>query len=130
MAIRIPTTSAVATGAREDLAGPVRTDPHCHTLTPGDVVPTTLRGTGSISTPDNQQFAVTMNSYLVNTTSSDMLVSKIKPCMSKYIPVHPTSRSDPSQYVQSPATCVESSRDARCIRGFSVDLASHVSRPQ
>ena len=62
MAIRIPTTSAVATGAREDPAGPVPTDPRCHTLIPGDVVPTALRGIGSISNPDNQQFSVTMNS--------------------------------------------------------------------
>ena len=130
MGIRIATTSDVATGAREDPAGPVRTDPHFHTLTPGDMVFTTLRDIDSISTPDNQQFSVTMNSYLVDPTSSYMLVSKIKPCRSKYIPVHPTSRSDPSQSVQSPATCVESIRDALCIRGFSVDLESHVSRPQ
>ena len=57
----------------------MRTDPHCHTLAPGDMVPTTLRDIGSISTPDTQQFSVTMNSYLVDPASSHMLVSKIKP---------------------------------------------------
>ena len=127
--IRIPTTSAVATGAREDPAGPVRNCPHCDTLTPGDVVLTTLRDIGSITTPDNQQLSVAMISYQVDPTSSYMLFSKIKPCMSKYIPLHPTSRSDPSQSVQSPATCVESIRDALCIRGFLIDVAFHVSRP-
>ena len=104
MGIRIPTTSSVATGAQECLAGPVQTDPHCHTLAPGDVVPITLRDIGSISTPDTQQFSVNMNSYLVDPASSYMLVVKIKPCMYKYIPLHPTSRSDPSQSVQTPAT--------------------------
>ena len=29
-----------------------------------------------------------LNSYLVDPASSHMLVSKIKPCMSKYIPLH------------------------------------------
>ena len=42
----------------------------------------------------------------------------------------PASRSDPSLYVQFPATRVESIRDALCSRGFSVDVASRVSRPQ
>ena len=99
MGIRIPTTSSVATGAQEGPVRPVRTDPHCHTLAPGNVVPTTLKDIGSIFTLDNQQFLVTMNSYLVDRTSSYMLVSKIKPCMCKYIPLHPTSRSDPLQSV-------------------------------
>ena len=100
--IRIPTTISVTTGAREGPTGPVRTDPHCHTLAPGDVVPTTLRDVGTISTLDTQHYSV----------------------------IIPTSRSDPSQSVQSPATCLESTRDALCSRGFSVDVASRVSRPQ
>ena len=99
--IRIPpTTSPVTTGTRERPARPLRTVPHCHTLAPGGVVPTTLRDIGSISTPDTQHYSVTINSYLVDTASSYMLVSNIKPCMYNYIPLHPTSRSDPSQSVQ------------------------------
>ena len=129
MGICISTISSVATGAREGPAGPVRTEPHYHTLALGDVVPTTLRDIGSISTPDAIQFSVTTNSYLVDPANSYILVLKIKPCMCKYIPVHPTSTSDPSQSVQSPATCVESIRGALCIRGFSVDVASRISRP-
>ena len=85
---------------------------------------------GLFSTPDTQHYSVTMNNHLVDPASSYMLVSKIKPCMSKYIPLHPTSRSDPSQSVQYPATCVESILDALCNRGVSVDVASCVSRPQ
>ena len=52
--IRIPTTSSVTTGAREGPTGPVRIDPHCPTLAPGNQVPTTLRDVGTISTPDIQ----------------------------------------------------------------------------
>ena len=100
--IRIHTPSSVAPGAREGPTGPLRTDPHCHTLAPGDVVPATLRYVGTISTPDTQHYSVTI----------------------------PTSRSDPSQSVQSPATHVESIQDTLCSRGFSVDVASHISRPQ
>ena len=82
--------------------GPVRTDPHCHTLAPGDLVPTTVRDVGTISTPDTQHSSVTI----------------------------PTLRSDPSRYVQSPATRVESIRDTLCSTDLSVDVASHVSRAQ
>ena len=42
----------------------------------------------------------------------------------------PALRSDPSRYVQSPATRVESIRDTLCSRDRSIDVASHVSRPQ
>ena len=42
----------------------------------------------------------------------------------------PAFRSDTSRYVQSPATRVESIRDTLCNRDLSVDVASHVSRPQ
>ena len=100
--IRIPTTSSVTTGAREGPTGPVRTDPHCPTLAPGNQVPTTLRDVGTISTPDTQHSSVNI----------------------------PALRSDPSRYVQSPATLVESIRDTLCSRDHSVDVASRVSRPQ
>jgi len=126
--IRLSTTSSVATGVQEGPAGPVRTDPHCHTLAPGDVVPTTLMDIGPISSTYTLPLSVTMNNYLVGPANSYMLVSKIKPYISKCIPLHPTSRSDPSLSVQSPATCVESIRDALYIRGFSVDVAFHVNR--
>ncbi len=33
-------------------------------------------------------YLITIYSYLVDPASSHMLVSKIKPCMSKYIPLH------------------------------------------
>ena len=57
--IRIPTTSSVNMGAREGATGPVRTDRHCPILAPGDLVPTTLRYVGTISTPDTQHSSVT-----------------------------------------------------------------------
>ena len=47
----IPTTSSVTTGAREGPTGPVQTDPHCPTLAPGVLIPTTLRDICTISTP-------------------------------------------------------------------------------
>ena len=100
--IRIPTTNSVTKGARESTTGPVRTDTHCPTLTPGNLVPTTLRDVSTTSTPDTQHSSVTI----------------------------PASRSDPSRSVQSPATRVGSIRDALYSRGFSVDVASRVSRPQ
>ena len=100
--IRMPTTNSATTGAREGPTGPVRTDPHCPTLAPGDLVPSTLRDVGTISTPDTQHSSVTI----------------------------PASRSDTSKYVQSPATRVESIRDTLCSRGFSIDVTSRVSRPQ
>ena len=100
--IRIPTTSSVTTGARESTTGQVRTDTHCPTLAPGNVVATTLRDVSTTSTPDTQHSSVTI----------------------------PASRSDPPQSVQSPATRVESIQDALYSRGFSVDVASRVSRPQ
>ena len=100
--IRIPTTSSVTTGARESAMGQVRTDTQCPTLAPGNVVATTLRDVSTTSTPDTQHSSVTI----------------------------PASRSDPSRSVQSPATRMESIRDALCNRGFSVDVASRVSRPQ
>ena len=74
--IRIPTTSSVTTGAWEGPTGPVRTDPHCPTLAPGDLVPTTRRDFGTIATPDTQYSSVTI----------------------------PASRSDRSRTLQSPAT--------------------------
>ena len=46
--ISIPTTSSVTTGAREGPTWPVWTNPHCPTLAPGDLVPTTLRDVGSL----------------------------------------------------------------------------------
>ena len=98
----IATTSSVTMGAREGPTGPVRTDPHCHTLAPGDLVPTTVRDVGTISTLDTQHFSVTI----------------------------PASRSDPSRSDQSPATRVESIRGTLCSRVFSVDVASRVGRPQ
>ena len=79
--------------------GPGRTDPHCPTLGPGCLVPTTVSTT---STPDTQHSLVTI----------------------------PTSRSDPSRSIQSPATCVESIRDDLCSIDFSFDVASRISRPQ
>ena len=100
--IRIPTTSSVTTGAREGPTEPVRTDPHCPKLATGDLVPTILRDVGTISTPDTQHSSVTI----------------------------PALRSDPSRYVQSPATHMESIRDTLCSRDRLVDFASHVSRPQ
>ena len=102
MGIRIPTTSSVTTGAREGPTGTVRTDPHCPTLAPGDLVPTTLKDVGTISTPDTQHSSVTI----------------------------PALRSDPSRSVQSPATRVGGIRDTLCSRDSSVDVASRVSRPQ
>ena len=54
----------------------MRTDPHCPTLAPGVLVPTTLRDVGIISTPDIQHPSVTI----------------------------PALRSDPSRYVKSPST--------------------------
>ena len=95
--IRIPTTSSVTTGAREGPTGPVRTDSHCPTLAPDDLVPTTLRDVGTISTPDTEPSSVTITA----------------------------SRFGPSRSVQSAAIRVESIRDALCNRGFSVDVASH-----
>ena len=74
MDIRISTTSSVATGAREGPVGAVGTDPHCHTFAPGDVVPTTIRDIGSISTLGTQHYLVTMNSYLFDPASSYVLV--------------------------------------------------------
>ena len=53
-------TSSVTTSAREGPTGPVRTDPHCPTLAPGNLVPTTLRVVGTISTPDTQHTSVTI----------------------------------------------------------------------
>ena len=100
--VRIPTTSSVTTGAREGPTGPVRTDPHCPTLAPDKLVLTTLRYLGTISTLDTQHSSVNI----------------------------PALRSDPSRYVQSPATRVEGIRDTFCSRDRSVDVASHVSRPQ
>ena len=100
--IHITTTISVTTGARESTMGPVRTDPHCPTLVPGNLVPTTLRDVSTTSTQDTQHSSVTI----------------------------PASRSDPPRSVQSPATCVESIRDALCSRGFSVDVVSCVSRSQ
>ena len=100
--IRIPTTCSVTTGARENATGPVQTDTHCPTLAPGKLVSTTLRDVSRTSTPDTQHSSVTI----------------------------PASRSDPSRSVQSPATRVESIWDALCNRGFLVDVASCVSRPQ
>ena len=99
MGIRIP-TSFVAKGAREGPAGPVQTDPHCLTLASGDLVPTTLRVVGTIFSLDTQHSSVTI----------------------------PASRSDPSQSVQSPDTCMESIQDALCSRGFLVDVISRLSR--
>ena len=58
--IRITTTNSVTTGARESTMGPVRTDPHCPTLAPGYLVPTTLRDVSTISTPDTQHSLVTI----------------------------------------------------------------------
>ena len=98
----IATISSVTTGAREGPTGPVRMDPHCPTLAPGDLVPTTLRDVGAISTLDTQHSLVTI----------------------------PALRSYPSRYVQSPATRVEGISDTLCSRDISVDVASHVSRPQ
>ena len=100
--IRIATTSSVTTGAREGPTGPVRTDPHCPTLAPGDLVPTTLRDVGTISTPDTHHSSVTI----------------------------PALRLGPSIYVQSPPTRVEGIRDTLCSRDLSVDVASRVSRPR
>ena len=100
--IRIPTTNSVTTGARESPTGPVRTDPHCPTLAPGNLVPTTLRDVGTISTPDTQDSSVTI----------------------------PALKLGPSIYVQSPATRVEGIRDTLCSRDLSVDVASRVSRPR
>ena len=100
--IRIPTTSSVTTGARESPTGPVRTDPHCTTLAPGDLVPTTLNDVGTISTPDTQHSSVTI----------------------------PALRSDPSRSFQSPATRMKSIRDTFCGRDRSVNVTSRVSRPQ
>ena len=82
--------------------GPVRTDTHCPRLAPGNLVSITLRDVSTTSTPDTQHSSVTI----------------------------PASRSDPSRSVQSPATRMESIRDALCNRGFSVDVASRVSRHQ
>ena len=96
------TTNSVTTGARESTMGPMRTDPHYPILAPGYLVPTTLRDVSTTSTPDTQHSLVTF----------------------------PASRSDPSRSIQSPATCIEIIRDALCSRGFSVDIASRVSRPQ
>ena len=62
----------------------------------------TLRDIGTISTLDTQHSSVTISA----------------------------SRSDPPRSVQSPATCVESIRDALCSKGFLIDVASRVSRPQ
>ena len=80
--IRIPTTSSVATGAREDPVGPVRTDPHCLTLAPGDLVPTTLRDVGTISTLDTQHYLITFRSTLppvsVDPNESTLATSKSK----------------------------------------------------
>ena len=98
----MPTTNSVITDARESPTGPVRTDPHCPTLAPGDLIPTTLRDVGTISTLDTQHSSVTI----------------------------PVLKSDPSRSIQSPATHVENVRDSLCSRGFSVDVASRVSRPQ
>ena len=92
--IRIPTTSSVTTGAQENPMGPVRTDPHCPTLAPGNPVPATLRDVSTTSTQDTQHSSVTI----------------------------PASRSDPSRSIQSTATHAESMRDALCSRGFSVEL--------
>ena len=102
--IHIPTTSSVTTGMREGPTGPIRTDPHCPKLAPGDLVPTTgtLRDVGTISTLDTQHFSVTI----------------------------PALRSDPSRYVQSPAIRMEGIRDTLCSRDLSVDVTSRVSRPQ
>ena len=83
--IRITTINSVTTGARESTMGLVRTDPHCPTLAPGNLVPTTLRDVSTTSTPDTQHSSVTI----------------------------PASRSDPTRSVQYPATRVESIRDAR-----------------
>ena len=102
MDIHIATTSSVTTGAREGPTGPVRIDPHCPTLAPGDLVPTIFRDVGTISTLDTQHSSVTV----------------------------PALRSDPLRYVQSPATHVESIRDTLCSRDISVDVASRVSRHQ
>ena len=102
LGIRIPTTSSVTTGAREGPTGPVRTDPYCPTLAPGDLVPITLRDVGTISTLDTQHSLATI----------------------------PALRSDPLRYVQSPATHVESIRDTLCSRDRSLDVASRASRPQ
>ena len=77
-------------------------EPHCPTLAPGDLVPTPLRDVGTISTPDTQHSSVTI----------------------------PALRSDPSRYVLSPATHVESIRDTLCSRDRSVDVASCVKIPQ
>ena len=102
MDIRIATTSSVTTDAQEAPTGPVRTDPYYPTLAPGDLVPTTLKDVGTISTPDTQHSSVTI----------------------------PALRSDPSRYVQSPATRVEGIRDTLCNRDLLIDVASHVSRSQ
>ena len=100
--IHIPTTSSVTTGAQEVPTRPMRTDPHCPTLAPGILVPTTLRDIGTISTPDTQHSSVTI----------------------------PALRSDPSRYIQSPAIHVETIRDTLYSRDRSVNVASCVSRPQ
>ena len=89
-------------GVREGPTGPLRIDPHCPTLAPGDLVPITLKDVVTISTLDTQHSSVTI----------------------------PALRSDPSRYVQSPATHGESIRDTLCSRDHSVDVASRVSRPQ
>ena len=102
MGIRIATTSSVTTGAREGPTWPVQTDPRCPTLAPGDLVPTTLRDVGTISTPDTQHSSV----------------------------IIPALRSDPSRYVQFPTTHVEGIRDTLCSRDLSVDVVSRVSRPK
>ena len=80
----------------------MRTDPHCPTLATGDLIPTTLRDVGTISTQDTQHSSVTI----------------------------PALRSDPPRYVQSPATHVGNIRDTLCSRDPWVDVASRVSRPQ
>ena len=42
LGIRMPTTCSVTMDAREGVTGPMQTDPHCPTLAPGDLFPTTL----------------------------------------------------------------------------------------
>ena len=109
--IRIPTSSCVTTGAREGPTEPVRIDPHCPTLAPSNLVPTTLRNVGTISTPDTQHSSVTIRAL----------------------------RSDPSRYIQSPASaqpydicyspCIKTMSTTLQLPGFTVTSSwSHRSK--
>ena len=100
--ICLPSTSSVTTDPPEGSTGPVRTDTHRPMLDTSGLVSTPSRDADRFPSTDTQHSSVTV----------------------------PTTRPGPSRPVQSTATRVESIRDALCNRGFSIDVASRVSRPQ